>query len=241
MIACADNNTSEHATLPQAAPATAMDSLAARINVAKDFQEQGQYDAAMAIADSILLKYPGQLDALSVKAEILKTENKPSEALAVLEKAYRLQPHDKKVAYDLAYEYAEQKNPKVAALLDTLFKYDKTETVARAWYIKATYYNNIGNTAEALKYYTAANAADYNFIDAYLDKGQLLYKQKKYDEALKTFAIGQKVSPAAAEFYLWVAKTQEAMGDKADAKTNYERAYALDKEMKEAKEAAERL
>ncbi len=218
-----------------------MDSLAARISVAQEFQQKGQYDKAMAIADSILKKFPGELDALSLKAEILKTQNKQAEALAVLEKAYRLQPRDKELAYDLAYEYAEQKNKKALSLTDTLLKYDKTETAARAWYIKATYYNNLGNEAEALKNYSAANNADYNFIDAYLDKGQLLYKQKRFDEALKTFAIGQKVSPATAEFYFWVAKAQEALGNKLDAKTNYERAYALDKEMKEAKEAAERI
>lgn len=58
---------------------------------------------------------------------------------------------------------------------------------------------------------------------------------------MKTFALGQKLSPGAAEFYFWVARTQEAMGNKADAKANYERAYALDKSLTEAKASAEKI
>lgn len=218
-----------------------MDSLAAQINLAKTYQEKKEYGKALAIADAMLQKFPGQLDAIGIKADIAKEQGKEQEALALLEKAYALQPRDKETAYNLAYEYAEAKSPKALPLTDTLIKYDKTETVARAWYIKASYYNNIGNEKEAMRYYDSSNIADHNFLDTYLDKGQLLYKQKKYEQALKSFALGQKFSPGAAEFYFWVGKTQEAMGNKSDAKTNYERAYALDQKLTEAKEAAERL
>ena len=218
-----------------------MDSITSEIARARDLQQSGQYPEAMQIVDAMIQKYPGQLDALNIQAEILKEQGKREESLIILEKAYSMEPRDKETAYNLAYEYAEAKNPNAISLTDTLIKYDKTETVARAWYIKATYYLNTGNEKEALRFYDSANIADYNFLDAYLDKGQIQLKQKKYDAALKTFALGQKLSPGAADFYFWVAKTQEAMGNKADAKANYERAYALDKLLTEAKEAAERL
>lgn len=218
-----------------------MDSIALQINRAKDYQSKKEYNKALALADSVLKKFPGQLDAIGLKAEIFKEQGKKDEALALLEKAYELQPRDKETAYNLAFEYADAKNSKALSLTDTLIKYDKTETVARAWYIKATYYNTTGNEKEAMRYYDSSNVADYNFLDAYLDKGQLLLKQKKYEQALRTFATGQKFSPGTAEFYFWVAKTQEAMGNKRDAKTNYERAYSLDKTWTEAKAAADRL
>ncbi|MDQ3278069.1 MAG: hypothetical protein M3Q06_07070, partial [Bacteroidota bacterium] len=162
-------------------------------------------------------------------------------ALVLLEKAYALQPRDKETAYNLAYEYAEAKSPKALVLTDTLIKYDKTETVARAWYIKASYYKNIGNEKEALRFYDSSNVADYNFLDPYLDKGKLLFEQKRHDAALRTFATGQKLSPGTADFYFWVAKSQEALGNRADAKMNYERAFALDKSLTAAKEAAEAI
>jgi tetratricopeptide (TPR) repeat protein len=239
LIAC--NHAEEGPATVASAEEKEMDSLSAQISQAKSFQESGQYDKAIAIADKMLQKFPGQLDALGIKADILKEQGKADEALTLLEKAYSLQPRDKETAYNLAYEYAEAKNPKALSLTDTLIKYDKTETVARAWYIKASYYNNIGNEKEALRNYDSSNVADYNFLDTYLHKGQLLLKQKKYDQALRTFATGQKFSPGTPDFYFWVAKTQEAIGHKVDAKMNYERAYALDKNFTEAKEAAGRL
>ncbi len=218
-----------------------MDSLSVQVAKARTLLESGQLDKAAAITDAMLQKYPGQLDAIGIKAEILKEQGMQEEALGMLEKAYTLQPRDKETAYNLAYEYAEAKSPKTLPLTDTLIKYDKTETVARAWYIKATYYKNTGNQAQALRFYDSSTIADYNFADTYLDKGQLLFGQKKYEQALRSFALGQKFNPGAAEFYFWVGKCQEVLGQKADAKMNYERAYALDKNLTEAKSAADRL
>lgn len=241
IFSCNNNDAADSVDNNKPAAEKRMDSITAQIAKAKDLQEAGKYEQAFAIADAMLQKYPGQLDALSIKAAILKAQGKRNEALSILEKAYALQPRDKELAYDLAYEYADAKNPRALSLTDTLVKYDKTETIARAWYIKGAYYNNLGNTKEALRYFDSSNLADYNFIDAYLDKGQILFGQKKYERALRTFAIGQKVSPATADFYFWVAKTQEAMGNRQDAKANYERAYSLDKTMTVAKDAAEKL
>ena len=218
-----------------------MDSIANEINRARELQEKTQLAEALMIAEAMLKRYPGQLDALTIKAEILKAQGKVNESIAVLEKAYALQPRDKELAYDLAYAYADAKNPKALSLTDTLLKRDKTETVARAWYSKATYYKNLGNTTETLRYLDSTTVADFNFLDAYLDKGEIFYTQKKYETALKIFATGQKLSPATADFYFWVAKCQEAMGNKTDAKNNYDRAFILDKTMTEAKEASERL
>ena len=130
-----------------------MDSLAAQIARAKDYQNGKEYGKALTLADSILKKFPGQLDAIGLKADIFKEQGRKDEALALLEKAYELQPRDKETAYNLAFEYADAKSPKALPLTDTLIKYDKTETVARAWYIKATYYLNIGNQKEAMRYY----------------------------------------------------------------------------------------
>lgn len=162
------------------------------------------------------------------------------QSVSVLEKRHALVPSDPALAYDLTYAYAETKNAKAIRLADSLIK-AKTPEMEKAYYSKADYYNRTNNVKEALKNYDAAIAANLHFLDAQIDKGRLLYNQKQYAEALKAFAIGQKLSPAEPLFYFWIAKTQEATGNKQDAKTNYERAYALDKTLTDAKEAAARL
>ncbi len=103
------------------------------------------------------------------------------------------------------------------------------------------YYSNINEKAKALEYFNKAIQADYSFLDAYMDKGQVLYDEKKYAEAISVFQLALKVSATYADAYYWLGKCQEALGKKEDARLNYQRAYGLDKSLTEAKDAAERL
>lgn len=216
-------------------------SISLNIGLARGYQSKGQLNEALRICDALLDKFPNQLDALLLKSELLDALGKPQESLAAMETAFRYAPTDMEIAYELAYAYAEKKNPKALPLTDALLRDDSTESAARAYYSKATYYKNIGSKKEALKNYDAAIRINYNFLDGYLDKGIYLYEQKEYVAALKSFTLGQRVSPATADFYYWIAKTQEATGNKKEAKLNYERAYSLDKTMVEARKAAARL
>lgn len=233
-------NTDSALVFLQQATTRLPESISLQIALARAYQQKGQKDKAMAIVDRVIGQYPGQLDAITIKSELLKNENKKEASLAYLERAYALVPSDPQLAYDLAFEYADQKNIKALHLTDSLIK-AKAPAIERAYYVRGTYYNHTGNTVEAMKSYDAAIRANYNFLDAYLDKGILFYEQKQYDEALETFGLGLRVDPATAEFYYWSGKTLQAKGQKEDAKLNYQRAYQLDKTFTEAKQAAEAL
>ncbi|MGN6165507.1 MAG: tetratricopeptide repeat protein [Flavisolibacter sp.] len=215
-------------------------SVALQIGLARGYQKKGETEKALAIVDKIIEEQPGQLDALTLKSEILAAQNNQSGSLAYLEKAHSLVPSDPELAFNLAYEYADAKNSKAITLADSLLK-AKVAEPEKAYYIKGVYFSNTNNAVQALKNFDNAIAANYNFLDAYRDKGQLLLDQKKYNEALKTFQLAQKVAPANAEFYFLIGKAQEALGNKQDAKLNYQRAYGLDRSMTEAKEAADKL
>jgi tetratricopeptide (TPR) repeat protein len=225
----------------QKATQTLPTSIALQIGLARGYQQKNEYDKALEICNNIIKQFPNQLDALVLKSEILQQQNKNYEAIATLEKAYSFAPFDIDIAHELAYAYAEAKNKKVLALTDTLIKYDQSEKAAIAWYIKGLYFDNTGAKQEAIKNYDQAIRQNYTLLDPYLAKGQALYDLKKWDEAIATFQLGQKVSPTTADFFYWIGKTQEATGKKQEAKQNYERAYQLDKTMTEAREAAQKL
>ena len=74
-----------------------------------------------------------------------------------------------------------------------------------------------------------------------MDKGQTYYDQKKYPDALKTFQLTTTVFPSESLPYFWLGKTQQALGNKNEARLNYQRAYGLDKTFTEAKDSADRL
>ena len=82
---------------------------------------------------------------------------------------------------------------------------------------------------------------DYYYLNDYIEKGRIFYDQKKYAEALKVFELANTISATFPDAYYWMGRSQEAMGQKEEAKLNYQRAYGLDKSFTEAKEAADRL
>jgi tetratricopeptide (TPR) repeat protein len=216
-------------------------SIALRIGQARGYQQKANFDKALIICDEVIAEYPGQLDALQLKAELLQAQNKNEEAIRTLEKAYTYGPGDAELAHSLAFAYAEAKNIKAIALSDSLITADTEGKHAEPYYFKGVYYANIGNRTGALVFFNQAILHDYYFLDAYMEKGYLFYHAKNYKEALETFELAAKVSPTFAEAYYWQGKTNEAMGNKEDAKLNYQQAFGLDKTFKEAKDAADRL
>ena len=72
-----------------------------------------------------------------------------------------------------------------------------------------------------------------------MQKGQIFYNQQKYMDAIKVFDLALTVSNSYADAFFWKGKCQEALGQKQEARLNYQRAYGLDKSLVEAKEAAE--
>lgn len=216
-------------------------SIGLHILLAKGYESKNELDKALAIADDIIKQYPGELDALMLKSEILKKQNKNAEALDLLEKAHSYAPGDVDLVHQLAFEYAEAKNPKVLSLADSLIKMDIEKRHPEPYYFKGLYYENTGNWKEAVKCFDEAIQHDFNFMDAYLDKGQTFFDQKKYADALKTFQLTTTVFPSESLPYFWLGKTQQALGDKNEARLNYQRALGLDKTFTEAKDSADRL
>ena len=217
------------------------ESIALKISLARGYQQKAELEKAIAICNDLIEKFPGQLDALQLKAELLQAQNKNEEAITTLEKAYAYAPGDAELAHGLAFAYAQTKNIKAIALSDSLIAADTEGKHAEPYYFKGVYYANIGNKTGALVFFNQAIQHDFYFLDAYMEKGNLFFNAKNYEEALETFELAARVSPTFAEAYLWMGKTKEAMGNNAEAKSDYQRAYGLDKTLKEAKDAAERL
>lgn len=216
------------------------ESIALHIGLARGYQQKDRNEEAIAIVDKILEQFPGQIDALTIKSEILGSENKTGESITYLERAYSLVPSDFSLAYDLAYEYAMAKNVKVIAHTDSLIK-NRTPEIEKAYFTRGLYFANSGKALQALENYDASIKNNYNFADAWLEKGILLFNQKRFEEAQVNFERALKVAPANAMFYYWLGKCQEARGFKSEAKLNYHKAFGLDKELTEAKQAAEKL
>lgn len=217
------------------------ESIALKVGLARGYQSRQELDAALKITEQVLAAHPHQIDALLLKSELLRQKGDAKGALDALEEAFRYAPADREIGYELAWAWAEAKNPKALKLADWLGKEDSTETAARAEYIKATYFRNIGNPNKALQHYDVAIRLNYNFLDAHLDKAILLYERKQFKDAEVALQLALRVSPSTAEFYYWMGKVQAATGRTTEAKQNYQRAFSLDNSFTEARDAAKSL
>lgn len=216
-------------------------SILLQLSLATIYDAQKKPDDAMTICERILKMNPDQLDALVMKADLLEKKNNTTESIATLEKACKIAPYLADINYNLAYKYAENKIPKAIAFSDSLIKKDSLGQHAEPYYCKGIYYSNINDKIKALASFNEAIQHDYNFINAYIEKGKIFYDQKKYSDAMKTFNLAATISTTFADAYYWMGRCEEAQGQKEEAKLNYQRAYGLDKTFTEAKEAAEKL
>jgi tetratricopeptide (TPR) repeat protein len=216
-------------------------SILLRLSLARAQDAKGETDAALATSNEILQLNPQQVDVLVLKSDLLEKKEQMAESIAVLEQAYAIAPQDLELNYNLAYKYAENKNSKVIRLCDSLAAKDSLKIHAEPYYYKGIYYSNINEKAEAINQFNESIKHDYQFKNAYIEKGRIYYDQKKYPDALKVFQLVMRLSPSFADSYYWIAKCQEATGEKAEAKLNYQRAYGLDKTFTDAKEAADKL
>jgi len=217
------------------------ESLLLNLTLARSYDNQGKTDEALQLITGLLVKNPEQVDLLKMKADLLGKKGNIPEAISLLEKAYNLTPYDVELNYILALKYAETKNPKVLHLCDSLAKADSLGEHAEPYYYKGIYYSTINDKNKALAAFDEAVKHDYYFLDGYIEKGAVLFEMKKYTEALKVFNLALTISPKYADNYYWIAKCQQAMGQTAEAKLNYQRAFGLDQEFKAAKDSADKL
>jgi tetratricopeptide (TPR) repeat protein len=217
------------------------ESLLLNLTLARSYDAQGKTDDALQLITGLLTKNPEQVDLLKLNANLLGKKGNSAEALALLEKAYTLTPYDVELNYILAMKYAESENPKVLQLCDSLAKADSLGVHAEPYYYKGIYYSTINDKNNALRYFDEAVKHDYYFLDGYIEKGAVLFEMKKYTEALKVFNLALTISPKYADNYYWIAKCQQALGQREEAKLNYQRAFGLDQGFTAAKDSADKL
>ena len=217
-----------------------------KYNLVLTLQEAGRYKEAVNVLDSmnITMGDSAQMKVyvsyLFKRSELLVLSGDTANAIKTLE-FFVIPGELTEAGLQLANLYAESRDPKTIAICDSMNKYDESKRDPNPDYLKGVYYYNIGDYAKALELFNSCIKKDYTFLDAYMEKGRILYKQSKFKEAMEVYDMAINVSNSYADAHLWKGKCQEALGQKEDAKISYRRAYAFDKTLTEAKEAADRI
>lgn len=217
-----------------------------KYNLAIVLQDAGRYREAVKALDSIRFTPEDSVDHrlyydyLFKRAELLELAGDTAEAIRTLELFVR--PGElTQAGLRLTHLYAETNNPKALYFSEAMKKNDATGNDPQPDYLQGIFYYNSGDYKNALIHFDECIRKDYTFLEAYIEKGSILYKQKRLEEALRVFDLALNISHSYADAYYWKAKCQEATGQLSDARLNYLRAYGLDTTLKEAREAANRM
>jgi len=208
-----------------------------------DLQEaNGQLDLAFATIEKGLQKDSTTVIFHNRMASLLLAKGDTSGAISGLLKSLSYAPEQTDIHVELGFLYATQKKKNALMVADFLLtQIDQPALQTQARFMKGVYYVNIGDKKNALLNFNECIINDYTFIDAYMEKGILLYNDKKYIEAQKSFEKVLTISNTHTEAYFWTGKCLEAQNKKEEALDYYKKTLGLDDKMKEAAEAVERL
>lgn len=204
------------------------------------YLQSGKMKEALNLYDSMLQTDSLNFEAWYERGLLLEKTTDTAGALIALRKAYTIQPVNT-YALELAHLYAENRNSAALQLCDEVLSKDQTHELLDPLFIKGIYYSNTGQYKKAVVQFDSCIRRDWKFTDAHLEKGIALFKQKNYEEALKTFRMSVEVSNTYPDGYFWIGRCYEVAGDKEDAIAYYQRALSLDKDFTEAGDAIKRL
>ena len=217
-----------------------------KYNLVLTLQDAGRYKEAVGVLDSMNIAWGDStrmkvyFDYLFKRAELLVLAADTANAIKTLE-FFVIPGELTEAGLQLANLYAETRNPKAISICDSMNKNDESKKDPNPDYLKGVYYYNINDYEKALQQFNSCIKKDYTFLDAYMEKGRIFYKQNKCEEAIKVYNLAITVSNSFADAHLWKGKCQEALGQKDEARISYQRAYAFDKTLTEAKDAADRI
>lgn len=211
-----------------------------QITLAYAYDAAGKTEQALKEVNALLESNPQNLEMLLMNVELLQKKKDSSAAISMLERIQRLPAWNQELGLKLAYQFAEYKHPRTLALVDTLSRYDSLNT-GDPYYVKGVYYANIGNKAAAIAAFDETIRHNYNYLNAYIEKGKIQLEQKNNAAALKSFRMANTIKPSFPDAYYWIGRVLEANGDKAGAKDYYQKAYGLDQTFTEARDAAAAL
>jgi tetratricopeptide (TPR) repeat protein len=204
--------------------------------------DQSKYIDAIDQADILLKKNPEHPAWLYLKANALEYLGDTSLAIDIYEKAIHSAGSFTEAAGHLANLYAEKADARSIPICESLLK-DPTAVNRRSdiLLIKSIYFQRSGKKDQAIEQLNQIIREDYTYLDAYIEKGLLLFDQHQYQEAWKVFEKSTSVKNSFADGYFWMARCEEKMNQKVAAIDNYKRALALDTGFTEARIELKRL
>lgn len=217
------------------------DSISLRVQLVNALDSAGALPLALAQMDSLIKKDSANFGIWYHKAQLSEKAMDTAMALHAYQVAARIYPSPDALL-GMANLLAEKKNVQAISICDEVESLRLgREYLAHTSFIKGVYFARTGNIVKAIASFDRCIGNDYQYMEAYMEKGFLFYDTKQADKAISIFEKALEIRPTYADASYWLAKCLEAKGEKEKAILQYRKALVLDPSIKEAKEALQRL
>lgn len=209
------------------------DSVGLRYQLMNELLKNNLYTEAIAQNDTLLKGDSANAVFWYRRGAIQLQQGDTNTAIASMQTAVQKEPMFMEPLLDIASVYAARSDSNAIITTNKVIQIAPDPRIkSQAKFIQGLYYSNINNKAKALASFDECIKSDYTFLDAYVEKGLLLYDSKDYKAALAVFEQTIQVSNTFAEGYYNAGRCEEALGNKEEAKLYYEKAHGLDKNLK---------
>lgn len=217
------------------------DSISLRVQLVNALDSAGALPLALAQMDSLIKRDSVNFGIWYHKAQLSEKAMDTAMALHAYRVAAQIYPSPDALL-GMANLLAEKKNVQAISICDEVESLRLgREYLAHTSFIKGIYFARTGEIVKAMASFDRCIGNDYQYMEAYMEKGFLFYDTKQPDKAITIFENALEVRPTYADASYWLAKCLEAKGEKEKAKLQYQKALVLDPTIKEAKEALQRL
>ncbi len=190
---------------------------------------KGEYAKSVDLVNSALEQADAadRIDLYLELADVYEEWEKYHEVIMQLQKCLVLDPFNEEAlnrmwfSTELTERYAES----VAFHLNLV---DKHPYNTIAWYNLAHAYNGLENSDKALEAFEFVIAIDEDYDLAYIDAGDLLYKQKKYDKAIEYYHEAVEKGSAKKEIYYQIAKAYQHIDKYVKAREYLKKSINID-------------
>jgi tetratricopeptide (TPR) repeat protein len=209
-------------------------------NLIELYREDGDYDSALVLTDTQIVKDSGNAYLWNMKATLLFENEDTANAIKSLEHAVNIYPLPEYLVA-LGIIYAETKNPKSLIIADGLMKANKVKSGKDAMFIKGVYHSYMNDKNQAISYFDSSLHMDFTYMFSYREKAIALYDLGKYVDAIEVLKKAVTIQNNFDEGYYWLGRCYEKLGREDDAIESYQTALLYDKNFTEAKDALAKL
>lgn len=204
------------------------DSLSLQENALAVLDSLGAWKQAMVQIDRLIKKDSLNSAYWTKKGEIAEKSGDTSGALLAYKYALRIY-RSPDVLLRAANLLAERKNDTALLILNSLTEEWTDRTLlSHAAFIRGVYLARKGLGEQAQQAFDACIRYNYQYLEAYMEKGFLYWDAGNISAAKKIFTVVIQLKGTYPDGYYWLAKCEEQLKDSVHARTHYQQARRLD-------------